>query len=329
MGMVSAGCQEDVTFITGSPEPFELYGYLDPTADTQKVRIFPIEDRLAPNNGEPIDAVVTSKNLQTGEAVRWRDSLVAYDDGTYGYLFWAPFRAISGHTYHLAAQRSDGMESGSVIQIVGLPELGEPIVDDQVTLPVLFDGPQTRLRSLVLDYEIRYGWCVSEFATFSFHPTVVPTSSGFRVDVRLTENRQEIKKSLDRFRRWQVAHGLVLERITLNAVAVDAQWSPPNGTFDPEVLIDPNAMTNVRNGFGFVSSGYSLAMRAFHSPAEYGSDAPQTRLTVGTVEEAGFFIEAPDPPIFEEPGPPPLVGEPDPPEIDHDNTLCVGSWPPE
>lgn len=132
-------------------------------------------------------------------------------------------------------------------------------------------------------------------------------TAGERVEIPLNNDRQEMREMLEEFGRWQVTYGIVIERIMLRTVATDPDWRPPGGAFDPEVLIDPNAMTNVENGFGFVGSGYELAMPAFHSPSVYGEDAPKTVLTAETLLRAGFVLKEPHLPQSES---------------------CVGAWPP-
>ena len=35
---------------------------------------------------------------------------------------------------------------------------------------------------------------------------------------------------------------------------LDANWDPPGGVFNPEVLAQPGAYSNVENGYGFFGS---------------------------------------------------------------------------
>ena len=96
-----SGCETDVTAVLGTDRVFTVYGVLTPQADTQKVLVFPIEGTLRPAQAEPLDARVTSTDLQSGAMQVWRDSLKREANGQYTHIFWSPFRAEYGHTYRL------------------------------------------------------------------------------------------------------------------------------------------------------------------------------------------------------------------------------------
>ena len=106
--LVSTGCEESVDAVLESEQPFTLYGFLNPRADTQAVRVFPIEPVLAPTRPEGLDAEVQSTNLVTGETVEWTNSVVHYADSTFGHVSYALFRPEYGHTYRFEIARSDG-----------------------------------------------------------------------------------------------------------------------------------------------------------------------------------------------------------------------------
>lgn len=88
-------------------EFFSLYGYLDERADTQFVRISPVRE-TAEDTSRALDARVASQNLATGEEVVWQDSLVQLDDGSTGFLYFAPMRVRHNEHYALTVRRSDG-----------------------------------------------------------------------------------------------------------------------------------------------------------------------------------------------------------------------------
>ena len=86
-----AGCEDDVDPTLGTDQVFSLYGYLDPTADRQSVRVVPIVPTINSDTSATIDAVVTSTDLGTGVVTAWRDSLVTYRDGSRGHVFVADY----------------------------------------------------------------------------------------------------------------------------------------------------------------------------------------------------------------------------------------------
>ncbi len=47
----------------------------------------------------------------------------------------------------------------------------------------------------------------------------------------------------------------------MRLIVADAAWDPPGGVFDPNVLVQPGTLSNVEQGFGFIGSGYRLALR--------------------------------------------------------------------
>ena len=55
----TAGCAEDVNPVAGTDHVFSFYSVLTPQADTQWVRVFPVEMRLEPARAPSLDAVVT------------------------------------------------------------------------------------------------------------------------------------------------------------------------------------------------------------------------------------------------------------------------------
>lgn len=55
-----------------------------------------------------------------------------------------------------------------------------------------------------------------------------------------------------------IRYGIELRVIILRFIAASADWLPPEGDFDPEVLVQPGTLSNVTNGFGFIGAGYRM-----------------------------------------------------------------------
>jgi hypothetical protein len=260
---VLAGCEEDVTAVLNTAYPFEVYGLLNPTADTQYVRVFPIEGRLNPSPGAPVDAVVTSTDLSTGQATAWSDSLVAYADGTHGYLFWAAFRPRGGQPYRLDVTRSDGARSSALVTVVRPPELSAPVVGTGVTQTVRLGGNGAHLRVLEVAYWIKYNWTVhaDTMVSLPYRELVQVEGDAHRVDLLFDDDYLTLRRDLEHRGKYVRAYGVYPLEIWLRAMVTDAAWDPPGGIFDPEVLIEPGLLSNVENGFGFVGSGYVYERR--------------------------------------------------------------------
>lgn len=261
--LVLAGCEEKVAAVDPTGAPFEVYGVFNPTADTQWVRVFPIEGLLRASPGEALDARVVSTAFGSGAEVVWRDSLVAYPDGSYGYLYWAPFRMEGGRIYELRVERSDGATSRATVAVPALPNVVELSYQVPAALLAVFPGEDVLVRRFEVGYTVRYGWCPYEVETFTFGNSELLEQQPLRSSMRLefggahTEVRSEIIKQ----GHFNPAYGLLLEEAAMHLAVTNPAWTSPDGTFDPELLIQPGTMTNVENGFGFVGGGYVLDRR--------------------------------------------------------------------
>ena len=109
-----------------SVSPFYIFGYLDAESDTQYVRVEAIRrtrDRLLESK---LDIHVVSTSVESGETVGWTQRVTVLEDGSPGNLFFAPFRARVGATYHLQATQSDGAASRATTSV---PQRPEPLID--------------------------------------------------------------------------------------------------------------------------------------------------------------------------------------------------------
>jgi hypothetical protein len=57
------------------------------------------------------------------------------------------------------------------------------------------------------------------------------------------------------------APDIALTRVEFHFIAADSAWHPPGGLFDPEVLVELGAFSNVENGYGFFGAGEVVAIR--------------------------------------------------------------------
>jgi len=49
-----------------------------------------------------------------------------------------------------------------------------------------------------------------------------------------------------------------LREMTFTTVAADSTWSPPGGSFDPNLVAVPGTFSNVENGYGFFGAGQGI-----------------------------------------------------------------------
>lgn len=273
--LVTAGCEESVDAVLDADQSFTLYGFLNPRADTQAVRVFPVEPVLRGGRPEPLDAVVRSTDLVTGESVVWMDSVVAYADGSFGNVAFAPLRVSHGHTYRLEVDGSDGAHAR--VDVV-VPEEVEQVRLEPFTrrlptrteaapyLPVFWGG-DVRL----LKVEAVYTFEVLNFGRDSLHVPYVDRlqqdDGGWRVEIDLARDQETIRTEMLRKGFLQDQNGHIeFNFMHLAVMVANTAWAPPGGVFDPNVLVEPGIWTNVDNGFGFVGGGYEEELMLFPTP---------------------------------------------------------------
>lgn len=256
--------------VVGTERAYTLWGVLNPLADTQFVRVFPIEGTLNPGEPEPLDARLLSIDLDTGAERTWRDSVSVDDRGIVGHVFYAPFRAEYGHTYRLQITGEDGRSSLVEVEVPRSTNLtlGEPDTSQGVLLPgyVLNDPPHLVRSELVvrIGYVIGFssGGCpYYEFARYAlpYDDRVRRTQDGWWFVVNLREVYSFVETLTQEDPAYLRRYGITLAYIRFDTIVANEAWSPPGGSFDPDVLVEPGTMNNVENGFGFIGAGYRLS----------------------------------------------------------------------
>ncbi|MEX0747572.1 MAG: hypothetical protein WD275_06175 [Rhodothermales bacterium] len=293
------GCETGVNPIAGEERPYTLWGLFDAGSDTQRVRVFEINDSPGFDD-EDIDAAVVSTDLTTGDRRVWCHRRSVDDDGDARHVFWSPFRAIRGHTYRLEVNRSDGAMSSATATV---PEGIEVNLDPNTTeylLPVTIKGPPN-----VIWVEMRYEATNlppvnvlpqgSLPAPLLFFPVEVSyEGKGTQIDggwsylIDMKEDAEKVRAAYELNCLVTAEHpNIALRRVEFHFVAASEAWVPPGGVFDPEVLVEPGTMSNVDNGYGFFGAGEIFrvrwtpvrSLREFlgyrDDQDEYGSDPPR------------------------------------------------------
>ncbi len=260
-GLSTTAC--DDTFIDpfdNDAQYYTVYGYLDQLSLNHTLRVIPItrtpERITTPDDADmEIDAIVTTEDLRTGEVVRWDHRLDQLADGSYAHIFRARFMVKAGRTYRLTVTRSDGQTTTA--------ETTVPFLSAVVPTPdTLFypyeirpdDGPP---RSIFLPGVVS-PW--NAFVTYDLQGTFVrlpygrpgtPTEGGWRFDIDMGADAPRLRTTLG---LDSTAALPLLHAIDLTVRLLDANWTPPDGAFDPEVLAQPGTLSNVENGLGFFGS---------------------------------------------------------------------------
>ena len=261
----TSACEEGVDAVLDSDQPFSLYGFLNPRSDTQAVRVFPIEPVLTPAQSGELDARIISTDLVSGETIEWSDSLVTYADSTFGHVAFAPFQVEYQHTYRFEITRSDGASSSVEISVPGQMQTVrlEPFtrrlpnrIDAAPFMPVGWVG-DSRLIQIHAVYEFEVLNVGRRIVEVPYDGKQIQTDDGWLVEIDMGRDQEYIRTEMLRTGFMQDENAQIeLNYLYLTAMVINSDWNPPGGVFDPEVLVEPGAWTNVNNGFGFVGGGY-------------------------------------------------------------------------
>lgn len=250
----AAGCSEEIVPPDAIAAYYTLWGALNPESALQAIRVVPIQSEPGLEDAAPLDATLTSERLETGETVTWRDSVVTYSDATVGHVFVANAEIRYGATYRVVVTRGDGATTAANVRV---PLLVEPIRQatrislDGVLMPVLWQGaPQ--LNRLAVTYRLQDATCREFDYPVPFEGEAEPFEFGWTTTLDLREDGDRILSALGR------QHTVV--SVTLRGEVASDEWRPPQGVFDPEVLIEPGTFSNVERGFGFVGGAYETAL---------------------------------------------------------------------
>lgn len=276
--LLLAGCREDVTAVLGTDQPFTLWGVLSPLSDTQFVRVFPIEGTLNPGRDEPLAVRFVSTDVSTAGELVWRDSVIVDDRGIVGHVFYAPFRAEYGHKYRLEISGEDGRSSAVEVTVPANTNLtlDEPDTTQGVLLPgyVLNNPPRLIRSELVFRTGYVAGFSSGGCPLYTRDQFVVPyddrirsTEGGWWFIVNLREVFNFVEALALEDGNYLRPFGITLAYMRFDTIVANDAWSPPGGTFDPDVLVEPGLMSNIENGFGFVGAGFNLS-RTWTLPSE-------------------------------------------------------------
>ena len=282
--ILSTGCRETVNTRLEINQPYSLFGLINPKSDTHAVRLFEIKSNIALVRPEPIDAVVTTTNMDTGTQQVWEDSVVTLDDGDYRHVFWAAFDASGGETYRLTIVRSDGATSTAITTVPHPVEL-VPLVPDtlkpsEAFMPILIRGNPPTLPRIDVEY-ILFGFGeggsdpVFKSLLFNYINEPIPTADGALLKVDLIRDYNEIYRAFNQ--DSDVTTEIIdLRQINITVHIGDDAWVSPIGVFDPDFLVEPGSFSNVDNGFGYFGSGFT----------EFVTVRPPLTL----IRRAGFYV---------------------------------------
>ena len=274
-------CSDSVDPTLGTEQAFSLYGYLDPSADRQALRVAPIVGTIVADTARTLAATVTSEELGTGRTVAWRDSFVSYRDGSTGHVFVADYTPTPGATVEVrvAETTGEGRITTATVEVPPLAQsaIGEPtVVAGMTTYTVTVRAPR------VIGGTLRLFVTGLPSSPADTSALVVPIEPGeleltdrggeWTVRVPFLEATRDFLEAEDLF-----GVGLTLVEAEFAPFVTSTGWAIPPGGLDDDAIVEPGTFSNVVGGFGFVGSGFEAPVRWVPSP--------------GTQSRAGFAVE--------------------------------------
>lgn len=263
--LMLGACDTEITAVTGTDMPFTAYGLLSPDLDTQKVLVYPIEGTLRQRGSEPLDVTVRSIDLTTGEERFWNDSLVVGPDGLFEHVFQSTFRADYGHTYRLSIERPDGPVSHAEATVPPRTQVvsGTPrTFPGSVLWPVLVEGGAPLLHKIVVTYLVSARPVNSEVDAYdvsiSYDGKEELLGGRWEIPIDLVGDYRKVEAGIvgEVGTALNRTFGIRINRVRIELIVASEDWNPPNGDFDPEVIVQPGTMSNFANGYGLVAAGY-------------------------------------------------------------------------
>lgn len=266
-----AGTSCDDSFI----DPFEnedrfftVYGFLDVLEVSHAVRVIPVT-RHAERITDPadpqaaIDARVVSTDLLSGETVAWTHALERLEDGTFGHVFRARFIVRPGRTYRLEVIRSDGVRTTAETTVPSIPDaalfrLAPPLFSaDSTVVTQEIDMPRITSPWAIQAVYLYGGGIVNRRVFVPYGRAGGRTGDGWHLTLNISADQPAVRAAIaEDLAAGRLAEGgpVFLTAMGLQLRVLDQNWDPPEGVFDPEVLAQPGALTNVEHGYGFWGS---------------------------------------------------------------------------
>ncbi|MBN8587792.1 MAG: DUF4249 family protein [Rhodothermia bacterium] len=254
-----AACDSTFEPFIKSTQIFTILGYVDMGRSVHYLRVVPLRPTVTPSNSKTIDATVRSIDLNNGNIMQWRDSVITFPKGTVGHVFYAKFPVEDNHTYRIEVTRSDGQTTyaettvpkrkiislGNVV--TGTIGSGAADVSQTITWQNVTEEPY--------DVEVWYrffnppiGPFVDAKAPYKILYNELGKASGGNYTMTLRYSRDKILlKDKEIFN----TDNRILYGVGVRFIQLDDKWNAPNGVWDPDVIAQPNVLTNVTNGFGF------------------------------------------------------------------------------
>lgn len=258
-------CESNFEPFAESDLTFTILGFLDTATDVQHVRIVPLRQVVDRGGPDSIDARVTTTDLENGEVVVWRDSVIQFADQSYGHVFSAPFRAEPDHRYRIDVERSDGARSSAETRVPQRPVDPDSVYgvenESGVFAPLFWPGV-SRVIDADLSYYVNRMSCTSggfpppetakiAFVRYTGSNMGMIEDNNWRLDMNLRDDRDIVNDTLG---FGSIDNCVVIYKLLVRLAVPSEDWEPPGGVWDEELLIQPGTFSNVTGGLGWFGS---------------------------------------------------------------------------
>lgn len=268
--LVITGCDPQVDLFKENDLHYSLFGVLNPSADTQFVRVEPLRDSLAVGAPETMDAEVTLTHLDTDRTISLQDSLFRSPDR---HNFYTTADIQPTTPYRLVVEGPRGAESR--VQTTVPQPLSPRVI---APIPSCFpncprtgapscnrgEEPTARFTSISVD---ETGRLVSVRARYVMEEPSGVWSYGHLADTSHTTDGT-IRTSINYAEDWckisspEGDGARVPARIEVVVAAGSPDW-PAFLNLDLETELLPGVASNVEGGVGFVGGAVTDTVRVY------------------------------------------------------------------
>lgn len=287
--LLPLGCDPTVDVLGPSDQyRYSLFGTLDVAADTQIVRVEPLDDRVRVGAPQDIDVSVILENLDTGEQVSMRDSFAVVGDSIRVHNFWTAHPIEPATSYRIAVQEGDSSVTTVTTETPAQsPELSH---NSSFYMPCDFDIPGTQTFSVtvrnvdqVATANVIYPITrvdvqdtIQTLNEFEYYENVEEIEEDvFQVNVPYQQTLVELNPNSQRGRGQEcISEERFTEPHALAVIAVGGPDWPSWRGVPIDSLASPQSFTNVEGGHGFVGGVYSdtIEVPIQERPPDFTSD---------------------------------------------------------
>lgn len=260
--LLASGCDDNtIQPFTSSEYTYTMNGRLEASADTQTIRVEPLQDSTILGTEQPIEATVELESLASGKTSRLTGSVERIDRAVV-HNFRTDQSIALGARYRLTATNPDGRTTSAEVTLPqAFPQVRnadslrycEGEGGDPRVVPLEFDVQASDpVASILVRYRVFVDGEGLRGFTYPHRGSARETASGFEVQVDadrdLTDVAEQFRDSF--FGPPDPARAVEVDIIT---IASGPEWPGEDYRLaDLEEIAQPTQFSNVENGLGLV-----------------------------------------------------------------------------